>query len=1085
MKKLFRPERESGYSLNLGLTMRITFFFLLVCLFKIQANSYSQNVKVSLNQTNTSIEKVFKEIEMASGYRFLYNLKDVNVSRKITLNVENVPLSRVLKELFKNTNVDFEVLNKQIVLKTKKLIPVTTPLIQQKKVKGIITDNNGVPLFGAAILIKGTQKGTSADTNGYYEISVTPGDELVFSYVGFADSTIVIDEKTTTLNVSLKEQSSRLDEVVLVGYSKTRREQFTGAATKIDTKVLQTTQNVSFADALIGVVPGMLVQESFSTPDSPPTILLRGIGSINSSTEPLIIVDGVQMPSGLGQTMLNANDIEDISVLKDAAATSIYGSRGSNGVILITTKRGEREQKLQVQINSRMSVSYPSQSFTSDLMNTQQNLDYGELIGVYNGREDVLAQRRASGNNVLWADLLLKNGDNMNHDIAVFGGTGKANYYSSLSYNGENNLYGSAYNRTVATVKVDYDLFNNVTLGFSGSYGQTRLSDLRTSVDPFGNSFLLNPWEDVYDENGELIPVLKEGTGRPPYNPLFLSGNTEGESHRKNIMGNIYITYTPLAWLTLKGTWGGNFNTSNSTNFEKIVLSGGKLRVANSESENYTANITATIDKNFNDHHLTLLLGSEVGEAESSSFSATARGYLNNKVRTISAATNAPTIFENMTQSGSVSYFSRLDYGYKGLYNVSASIRRDGSSRFGDHNKYANFWSLGAGWNIHNNFFKNAKGMSSLRLRASIGTSGNDFIGDFDALSLYGFRKTYDGVNVPTLSGGANPDLTWEKNRNLNIGLDFGAFNNRISGSVDYYIRDTKDLINDRQISFTSGFSDLTSNIGEFRNQGIEVSLNTLNIQAKDFSWSSTLNFSHNKSKVLELIEDADLIQRGYIAYKKGAVINALYMIDWLGVNPENGLNRYQDAEGNVIEYDTQSTTPNQSELSQARSVSDKTSAPVYFGGFTNNIQYKNVELSFLISFSGGNYVINGGLHELYNTPYLNQHINALNVWRSPGDETDVAVRALNRESDYGVSTQFLQDADYIKLKNLTLAYNFDKDLTKRFGVESLRVFAQGQNLFTITDIDYTDPEYSTLTGGIGLSSSIVRKISLGINVTF
>lgn len=1047
--------------------------------------SFSQNEITINSDKKVSVDEVFELFKTKTSFRFIYQSDMFDGFPSIYLEKGTYEVRELLENIFKGSGISFTFFREQVILINNKKGKKELKISEQQHIHGTVTSEKGMPLIGATVLIKGTKKGVITNFDGEYNIQVSNSDAvLVFSYVGYETKEIPVDGRGN-IDVVLTKKLGELDEVILIGYGETKKDKFTGAVSSIDTEVLQTTQNLSFADALIGIVPGMLVKESFTSPDAPPTILLRGIGSINSSTGPLFVVDGVQMPSGLGQVMVNANDIKEISILKDAAATSIYGSRGSNGVILISTKRGKKGEKMQVQVNSSISRAIADQSFVSDLMNSQQKLNYEESLGIYSGREEVLAERRASGNDVTWADLLLQNGKSTSHYVSISGGSEKVNYYSSLSYNGETNQFGSVYNRTIATVKMDYDLLNNLSLGFSGRYGQRRLDARRTSISPFQNSFLLNPWEQVYEEDGSPTQLLEEGISAPPYNPLFKAANMDGGSKRKNIMGNIYLEYSPLEWLKLKGTWGGNFNTSNSSNFEKIILGGGELRIANAHSDNYTANFTATIDKNLNNHHINLLLGHEVREAESSNFSATARGFLNNNVRMITAALNSPTIYDGKTHSGSISYFTRLDYSFDNIYNLSGSFRRDGSSRFGDNNQFANFWSLGASLNAKKILFEDSDMLNKLRFRASIGTSGNDFIGNFDALSLYGFRLSYDGQNVPSLTRGANPDLTWEKNRSINIGLDFGLLQNRISGSINYYDRETRDLINNRQISFTSGFSSLISNIGKFRNRGIEVSLKTINITSDNFNWTSTLNFSHNSGKVLKLTEDADLISYGNIAYKEGAVINALYIADWVGVNNETGLNQYLDADGNIIEYDTQSSANNAGQIATLRTVHDKTSVPTYFGGFINNFQYKNFELRFLISFAGGHYLINSAIHELYNKPYQNQHVDVLNAWKAPGDETNIAIRALNKESDYGGSTQFLQDGDYMKLKNLTLGYNFNHDLLKKFGINALKIFVQGQNLFTITEVDYIDPEYSTLNGGIGISSSLVRKFSLGINLAF
>lgn len=891
----------------------------------------------------------------------------------------------------------------------------------------------------------------------------------------------------------MSEDIGELDEILLVGYGNTSRDKFTGSLTKVDAKILQTTQNVSFADALIGVAPGLLVQESFTNPDTPPSILLRGVGSINADTEPLIVVDGVQMPSGFSSSAINVNDIEDISILKDAAATSIYGSRGSNGVILVTTKRGTKNTDLRVQFNTRFGIVSPDTSFMDDMMNASQKLDYEEYLGFYTANPELLEERRRLGNNINWADLLLKNEVSQNHDIALYGGGEKSNYYSSISYSKVENIYGSNYERFTASTRADFELAKNVKLELSGNFGNVENDDRRSVGNPFSNSFLLNPWETVYDENGNPLRNITyiNGSGNP-LNPLFVRDNTVKESVRKNIGGSANLSYNPFSWLTLRGIIGANFNTSKGSTYENLIVSGGKLDLSNSDSNNYTATVTATIDKDFDIHNFNLVLGHEVNENEFSSFSGTATGFMSDAVKALSAALNPPTIYDSMSHAGSISYFSRLNYSYDDTYNLSISYRRDGSSRFGNNNKYANFWAVGGAWNMKKSLFEDLNALSDLKLRGSIGVTGNDFIGNFASKSLYRFRYNYDGSGVPTLSRGENPNLTWEKNQTTNFGLDFGILKNKISGSIDYYVRTTKDLLNSVPIPLTSGFETLTSNIGEFRNTGIEVSLRSHNIINKDFSWTTDFNIASNKGEVISLTEDRNLILMGNIAYKAGSRINALYIVDWQGVNPETGFNQYRSEDGTLIYYNTDQFLGNRNEITELRQVIDKTSIPKFHGGITNSFNYKNFDASFLISFAGGNYILNSGLHNLYNNPHLNQHQNVLNAWANEGDFTDIAVRAVNTsnptrplDSDFLASTQFLQKGDYIKLKNFVVGYTLDKKLINKIGLEHFRVFVQGQNLLTFTEVDYIDPEFATGTGGVGLSSSISRGFSFGINVNF
>ncbi|TBN16284.1 SusC/RagA family TonB-linked outer membrane protein [Hyunsoonleella pacifica] len=1072
-------------------------FVLLCCTFTFGLNpvtGFSQNIKINIDHDQElSVIDVFELIKKETDYRFVYRTESFKNAPSVKLNKGIITAHDLLSRCLSSSNYLYELTaDKTIILKQK------PPANQNRTISGKVTDENGVPLPGVTILVHRNEnnnfRGTTTDFDGGYEIAVQKGDIVKFSYVGFLMQRIVIEDQTI-INITMKEDASKLDEVVVVAYGSESREKLTGAVDKVDIGVLQTTQNVSFADALIGVVPGLLVQESFNNPDTPPSILLRGVGSINADTEPLIVIDGVQMPAGLASSALNVNDIEGISILKDAAATSIYGSRGSNGVILVTTKRGTKNSKLQVAVNTRLGFNNPNTSFTDDLMNASQKLDYEESLGFYDSDAALLDERRNSGNDINWTDLLVSNEVSQNHDIAISGGGNNSSYYTSISYSNVDNIFGSEYERYTATMRADFEFSKKIKLALSGNFGNVNNQDRRDVGNPFSNAFLLNPWEQAFDDSGNptrLISFLTSGGGEP-LNPLFVRDNTSTRSVRKNIGGSVNLIYKPLEWLTLNGILGANYNTSKNTTYENEIVEGGELNLSNGNNNNYTATLMATVDKTFNQHNFNLLLGNEFNENEISSFTGIGRGFESDAVQTLSAAANPPTIFDTETHAGSISYFSRLNYSFNNTYNLSLSYRRDGSSRFGDNNKYANFWAIGTSWNLHNTLFKESETVNNLKLRFTTGTSGNDFIGNFSSQSLYQYRFNYDDAGVPTLSRGANPDLTWEKNENTNFGLDFGLFNNRINGSIDYYIRTTKDLLAQIPTPLTSGFDFLDANIGNFENKGFEIALNTINVQNDNFRWTTNITFATNEGTVVSLIEDRDLILRGNIAYKPDSPINALYLVDWAGVNPDTGFNQYRDTEGNLIDYDTNLRGGNRNEITELREASDKTAIPTYHGGVTNAFTFRNFDASFLVSFSGGNHILNTGLHSLYNNVNLNQHIDVLNAWQNPGDQTNIAVRTVDSRrpttriltSDFLQSTQFVQDASYIKLKNIVIGYTLNKTVSKKIGIERLRIFAQAQNILTITDVDYIDPEFASGLGGIGLSAPINTGFSFGINANF
>ncbi|WP_282016562.1 SusC/RagA family TonB-linked outer membrane protein [Marinifilum flexuosum] len=1084
--------------------MRLTVLkmILLMSLLTSYGRVNSQMIISSLKLQEVDLSEALVKIEEQTDYDFVFSYDDVQ-GYKVTVDLQSASLEECLNAVLYELPFEYTTEDDVVIVSYKKPEPVIEVEQEKKELKGKVTDKEGIPLPGVSVVIKGTSTGVATDIDGNYILEMEDENAvLIFSFVG-----MLPQERNYTgqlvLNVELFQDTEGLEEVVVIGYGTITRERSTGATTKVDPVILKNTQNVSYADALIGIVPGMYVEESFSNPDDAPDIILRGIGSISGEVSPLIVVDGVQMPNGFNSSAINSSDIEEISVLKDAASTAIYGSRGSNGVIIINTKRGKKNAKPQVSFNASFGTKRPDKSFRDDIMNASEKLSYEESLGLYPtddaAAQDLLAERRASGNDVDWSNLMLDNEMNQKYDLSIAGGNEKMNYYTSLSYNKVDNIYGSNYERYTASLKFDFEIAKNLTLGLSGTYGNVNNKDRRVTGSPVSNAFLLNPWEEVYDENGDPLRNLSYATNSygVAYNPLFIRDNTDIKSIRRNVTGNARLTYKPLDWLTLRGNIGGNYNHSKGHNYEKIIIEGGQLTVTNGDNNNVTGTLTASIDKEFDQHSVNVVMGTEFIENESYSYYGHAKEFLSDAVQIINSAKNIDTQKESKSESGGVSYFTRLNYSYANTYNFTASIRRDGSSRFGDKHKWGNFWALGGSWNIHKNIDNEQSALSTLKLRGSIGTSGNDRIGDFASVSLYDFRESYDGSDVATLNRGDNPELTWEKNKNRNIGLDVGLWRNKLYVTLDFYIRDTYDLINDVQIPLQSGFQNLTSNIGDFRNKGYEISIRSTNFSTKNFMWSTNFNFSYNKSEIRELIEDDRIIELGTVAYKKGNPIASLYLAEWAGVNPETGYNMYvnPDATGAddlLIEYQTNVRTPNESDITASRRVTNKTGNPKYFGGFTNTFRYKNFDASVLISFAGGHYVVNSANHQLRNDVWMNQHKDVNNAWKQAGDQSQLAVRALNYwqpltrrvDSDYQNSTQFLQDADYVKLKNLTIGYTLDNSLTSKVGIDKLRFYVQAQNLFTITDVDYIDPEYATM-GGVGLSSTVLRGYSFGISANF
>lgn len=991
-------------------------------------------------------------------------------------------------------------------------------LAQDRTISGVVTDaEDGEPLIGVSVLVKGTTTGAVTDIDGNYTISQVAENAktLVVSYVGYATQEVAISG--STINVQLT-SGVELDEVIVMGYSSVKRSDVTASISEVKGEKLQNIPIGGIDNLLQGKSSGVQVTALNGRPGGNAYIRIRGTGSLNASSEPLILVDGVQV-SARDYAMINPADVEDMTVLKDAAAAAIYGSRASNGVILVTTKRGTTvAKKFNVQYNYNRGVKTKAKDNNFKLMNIEEKIAYEREIG--KGTKKILElgddeiEDFISKHETNWKDVLLRKASVESHDVSVSGTNNDFNYFLSFgSYKEDGLTVNSLFERVNVRFNSDYRANKWLKVGNSFTVVSAKDNQLRDRYNvqnPFVSIYKYNPYETVYqlDDEGN---VLEDSEGNPVWNPTadglntYEAIQTNPEKYKYlNLLGNVYAQVDIIEGLSVKTDVGVRYRTDKRSyyNYPGSMLDNivgnedapGSLTQATYQNIMFKWSNVASYNKTFNDkHNLGLLAGTELLKTDYESASATGEGFPNSDIMQLSVAANPVGVSGTKREYALFSLFGDVKYNYLGRYYVGASVRRDGSTNFGPKSQYGTFWGASAAWNIANESFMNSRHISQLKLRGSVGTSGNDRIGEFLYLSLYSLGS-YGDRSASYPSSPANPDLKWESNLNWNVGLDFGFFQNRLSGSVEYYNKKTTDLLFPVALSYTSGFTSQTQNIGEMVNRGVEAELRVDAVRKRNGLLSFYGNFSYNKNKVLSIPTNEEFLPTsgrglGLTVLKEGLPAYTFYLTRWAGVDASNGEPLYYDKDGNV----TNVYSEGDNVILEGKSV-----LPKWYGGFGLNAEAYGVFVDADFYYSGGNYTYNFTARDLLSDGQYAHDIqrkDAANFWRQPGDITDLPNPAA-AEFTSRSSSKWLQKADYLRLRSLRVGYNFPTSLLSKIKVNNLSVYFQGTNLFTVTKFE-GDPEVGmsseeSATGGLGIPGEAslysypqFRGFSFGLNIGF
>ena len=1098
MKKNHSRYWESGSCLlitNFFRKMKLTLFVVFLSVVQLLANSsYSQNARFTLVKENTAIEDVLSILEKNSDFYFLYNGKLVDVTQKVTINVENELLEGTLNELFRNTNITYKIFERQVVLSP--AAAVGSSQQQKKTVSGKVTDSSGATLPGVSVIVKGTNTGVITDINGSYSLSNVPENgNLQFSFVGMKSQEIVVGNKAT-INVVLSEETFGLEEVVAIGYGTSRKKDLTGAVAKVDMSQKSTMISVSPMQALRGSVAGVNVTDNGRI-GTDGTIQIRGRASISASNNPLLILDGVPYTGALSD--INSNDIESIDILKDASSAAIYGSRAANGVMIITTKRG-KSAKPVISYNSYYGFStfghIPSYSNAEQYIQKVLDGRVANGLAISNVPADIATYLRPKEvDNYLKGvttdpyQEIKQNAPMTNQELSFSGNSGKANYFISGAYTSQNGvLKNDKFSRYSFRSNVESNITDWIKTGINTSFSNRDYSGNEASLSmasymsPYANWYRDDTKQNIY-----LLPMTETFELNPLLN-VFYSDNLEV---KQNLFVNIYSDIKLPYGFSYRVNYSNTFNWSKLFNYNKIYNSDeGVKRLGDGsrnigEGYNWVLDNVIKWDKTILKNHtlnLTFLYSREHAQSTSSNLSSNnmwsdALGY-----NGLQMGQN-PTIITNAGEDNTISSMLRLNYRYKDKYLLTLTARRDGYSTFGDGHKFGTFPSAAAGWNItEEEFMKKIKWINNLKLRISYGNSGNQAIGRYASLSK--MSTTYyvygdGGTSVAGLynSSIANPDLGWETTTSSNFGLDFSLLKNRVSGSIEYYDTNTHNLLLQRTIPSMNGASSVWQNIGATHNEGVEVTLNTVNITSKDFTWNTSINFSSNKNKITHLVGDAngdgiedDIIASGWFI---GQPITANYDFSWDGIYQvgETMPSWAKPGYPKIIDWNKNGVID----------AGDKhvinADQPDYRLSVSNTFSYKGFTFNFLVNSQHGGYKASPQFllgSDLYN------RANSLNIpyWTPDNKINDWP--SINFGNPW--SQRIFASRSFVRLQDVTLSYDLPKSLLNKLRLEGLKLYISGKNLYTLTDWPLWDPEIGDVNRYD--YGPMYRTFVFGINVT-
>lgn len=1096
--------------------MRISTFLLGACVFCSYAeSSYSQNARVSINKNNTQLEEILNEIESQTDYLFIYN-SQVNVNRKVSVKAKTKPVSEVLDNLLKNAGIEYEMEGTHIVLSAKASNAEVPVRQQARTITGKVVDNNGDPIIGANVIVKGTTNGTVSDVDGNFSVEADAKSVLNISYIGYLSKEMIVGNQKV-INIVLMEDTKALDEVVVIGYGTQKKADLTGSVANVNTEKLNTQSNTTIGQALQGKIAGVDIVSQGGAPGGSTRIMVRGIGTLNNSS-PLYIVDGMYM-SGIDH--INPNDIASIDVLKDASSAAIYGSRAANGVIIVTTKEGTNtEGKPIIDLSANIGVSTPSK--------------YLDVLDAAGWAEVTTVSRKAAGLDPLematdlaskpdndWQRLMFGPALMQNYNLSLKGGGKYTTYYNSVGYTNQDGVMkGTNYQRYTLQSKQDFKkgIFQagtNVVL----TYNQDKpvLSEIRGGM--VGHTLQSIPTLQQYDENQTGGYGALYGDVVNLYNPLGMIDDDLMSRYSENvkIYANAYVSVELMKGLKYRLNLTPDFQFYRYNSYLGLYDYGlnkndiTQLTEQQTRTRNVLVENLLTFDRTFGDHKVSALVGYTYQDSRYRYIQGSGQG-MPTGIKELDASSQGMAVSGYSNRSVLTSILARAFYSYKNRYLLTATIRRDGSSKFGSNNRYGNFPSVSVGWNIaEEKFVKNqVSWLDQLKLRGGYGVLGNQEIDNYQYVSV-----VTTGINYPDGKSGliqgafpktfASPDIKWEETAMTNIGIDVMALRNRLTLTADWYVKNTKDILLNVPIPIsTGGSNDPVRNAGKIRNQGFEFNLGWNDVLNKDFSYGVSVLGTYNKNEVIEMGAESQALTSGTIhggTYTcktlAGYPIGGFWLIPTDGYfNSAEEVQAYQK-DGVLIQPSAEAGDIRFKDTNNDGTINDKDRVycgspfPKFTYSINGNVTYKNVDLSIGFQGVAGNKIYNATRLELEDvTRGTNYLASCLDYW-TPENQDASHPRLIwtdpNRNSR-SESDRYLESGSYFRLRNLQVGYTFP-NIWFHGLIQKARVYFNAENLFTITSYSgYTPDANASDVYSRGFDEFIYpsnRTFMLGLNVTF
>lgn len=1105
-----------------------------------------EKTRVVLSLNHGSLHEALMQIERQSDFRFTYKREEITDYSNLMVEKASMTVKAWLDVLLQDTRLEYKQVGDYIVLKEKAggdAIREAGDGVPLFTISGRVIDETGVALPGVNVIEKGTNNGTSADAEGSYIINVADEQSvLVFSFIGYVTQEVSLNGRST-IEVTMIPDVKSLGEVVVVGYGTLRSEDVTGSVATIDQKAIKDMPVSTIDQKMMGQVAGVQIRQLSGAPGAGSSVKIRGSGSLGAGNEPLYVVDGMPYAAGLNRNvnpllLINPDDIESITVLKDASSTAIYGSRGANGVIMITTKKGNYD-RTEVNVSSMVGVQQVPQKGRPDLLSQR------EFVELQRDKINIAVRRAENreatindypveyqnpdqlvGDGTDWYDLLLQTALVRDHNISVSKGSKESRINFSLGYfEQEGTVRYTGVRRYSSKLGMESGIGKAVTVGASlqpAFIEQDRTNTNANREDILGVANWANPLLKPFDDQGQLIPYIRSPQSKYHSawsfaNPLFVLRETKQKEKQFQNLGIAFIEWDITPDLKARSSLNTIWSTSKFFQYIPSTVGGsnrppvtgtGRSNNSNGEHFNWLIENTLTYNKTFNDHRLTALAGYTTQKSTGNSISVNAGPYANDLIETINAAQTISSWGQDIDEWSMISYLGRINYAFKDRYLLTATVRSDGSSRFGNENRYAVFPSIAGAWRVsEEEFLKNVGAIDDLKLRVSYGKSGNDNIGNYAHLAAINAGSYIFGNQQVTASfvGLSNPYLTWEESKQIDAGVDLEVFKNRVSLVVDYYRRESVNMLLNNVIPAITGFNNQTVNQGNVRNSGLEISLG-VSPAAGDFNWDVNVNVAFNRNKILSLNDNGDRILAGNndnnpthisvvgkpIGQFFGYIFDGLYTEEDMadpGIikTPQvyEGNVKYKDLDGDGIINDVLDYTiignPH----------------PDFIFGFTNTFSYKGFNLNVILNGQYGGQVMNGLRQTVDNLQgFFNVSREWANRWRSreqPGDGKHYGVPKLTPSLGHRVSDLWVEDASFLRIANVTLGYSLPSAfITRTKFIKSCRIYVTAQNLVTFTNYGGANPEAQSvsisniLAPGFDMTSyPLVRTASLGINLSF